>query len=261
MSNTRSVGTLYLVPNALDTGTAAPRPDLDEALAVGVVRLAARLEYWVVENARSTRQFLKRVEASTPLARPLQQLSIVQLPVADKGRKVPATPVELDALLAPALSGNDIGLLSEAGLPAVADPGAALVQRAHARGVRVTALAGPSALSLALAASGLNGQRFEFVGYLPIDAQARSARLRELEVHSRRDAATRIMIETPYRNQVLLDAMLQHLQASTLLSVSCGLTLPGGFSRTASVAEWRASARPLPGDVPAVFLLLAANQG
>lgn len=256
-----AIGTLYLVPNALDTGTAFVGPALDDVLAAGVIRIAARLEYWVVENAKSTRQFLKRVEATTPLTRPLQQLSIVQLPVPDKGRKVLATPAALDALLAPALSGHDVGLLSEAGLPAVADPGSALVQRAHARGVRVTALAGPSALLLALAASGLNGQGFEFVGYLPIDAGTRAVRLRELEAQSRLDAATRIMIETPYRNQALLEALLQHLQAPTLLSVSCGLTLPNGFSRTASVADWRASPRPLPSDVPTVFLLLAAPQG
>lgn len=261
MSNTRSLGTLYLVPNALDAGTGFAGPSLEEVLALGVIRLAARLEYWVVENAKSTRQFLKRVEATTPLARPLQQLSIVQLPVPDKGRKVLGTAADLDVLLAPALSGNDIGLLSEAGLPAVADPGAVLVQRAHARDIRVTALAGPSALLLALAASGLNGQGFEFVGYLPIEAQARSARLRELEAQSRRDGATRIMIETPYRNQALLDAMLQHLHSSTLLSVSCGLTLPSGFSRTASVADWRASPWPLPSDVPTVFLLLSATHG
>jgi 16S rRNA (cytidine1402-2'-O)-methyltransferase len=256
-----SSGTLYLVPNALDTGTAAARPDLDEVLAVGVIRLAARLEYWVVENAKSARQFLKRVEATIPLERPLQQLSIVQLPGPDKGRRGLANPTDLDTLLAPARAGNDIGLLSEAGLPAVADPGAALVQRAHATNIRVTALPGPSALLLALAASGLNGQGFEFVGYLPVDAGSRGARLRELEALSRRDATTRIMIETPYRNQALLDAMLQHLQPSTRVSVSCGLTLPAGFSRTASVADWRASPLLLPSDVPAVFLLLAAGKG
>lgn len=254
-------GTLYLVPNALDTGTAAVRPDLDEVLALGVIRIAARLEYWVVENAKSARQFLKRVEATVPLARPLQQLSIVQLPAPDKGKRAPVAAPDMDSLLAPARAGNDLGLLSEAGLPAVADPGAALVQRAHAQGIRVTALAGPSALLLALAASGLNGQGFEFVGYLPIDAASRGARLQELEAQSRRDASTRIMIETPYRNQALLDAMLQHLQASTRLSVSCGLTLPTGFSRTASVADWRASSHQLPADVPAVFMLLAAAKG
>lgn len=256
-----SPGTLYLVPNALDTGTAAVRPDLDEVLSIGVIRIAARLEYWVVENAKSARQFLKRVEATVPLARPLQQLSIVQFPVQDKGQRAPANPADIDALLTPARAGNDVGLLSEAGLPAVADPGAALVECAHANGIRVTALPGPSALLLALAASGLNGQRFEFVGYLPIDAVSRGARLRELEAQSRRDASTRIMIETPYRNQALLDAMLAHLQASTRLSVSCGLTLPTGFSRTASVADWKASPRELPADVPAVFMLLAAAKG
>ena len=254
---TPACGSLYLVPNTLDFGLEGALPSLEETLAPGVIRLAARLEYWVVENAKTARSFLKRVNAIAPLARPLQTLSIVELPRPAKGRQR-ANPDDLQPLLAPAMSGRDIGLLSEAGLPAVADPGATLVQLAHARQLNVVALPGASSLLLALAASGLNGQGFAFVGYLPVEAPARAARIHELERQSRRDGLTRLMIETPYRNQALLDALVHHLQATTRLSVSCGLTVPGGFTRTRTVADWRMGPAQVPGNVPAVFLLLAA---
>jgi 16S rRNA (cytidine1402-2'-O)-methyltransferase len=140
----------------------------------------------------------------------------------------------------------------------VADPGAALVQAAHAEGVNVVALPGPSSLLLALAASGLNGQSFAFIGYLPVEAGARAARLRELEALSRRAQQTQIVIETPYRNAALLEALVAQLQPGTRLSVSCGLTAPGAFTRTDSVAGWRAKPASLPADRPAVFSVLAA---
>ena len=139
----------------------------------------------------------------------------------------------------------------------MADPGAALVQAAHAAGIAVIALAGPSSLLLALAASGLNGQSFAFVGYLPVDAAERGARIRELEALSRRTDQTQLMIETPYRNAALLGALLLHLQAGTRVSVSCGLTLPGGYTRTDTVQAWKARLTTLPADVPVVFSLLA----
>jgi len=251
-------GTLYLVPNALDFGIegADEAVPLDEVLPMGVLRIAARLEHWVAENARSTRAFLKRVDRIVPLARPLQQIAIVELPRPVKGSKPGATP-DLRPLLAPLHDGADLGLISEAGLPAVADPGALLVQAAHADGLGVVALPGPSSLLLALAASGLNGQSFAFVGYPPVEAAARAARLRELETLSRRARQTQILIETPYRNAALLQALLDHLQPGTRLSVSCALTAPGAFTRSDSVARWRALPGVLPADRPAVFALLA----
>jgi len=249
-------GSLILVPNTLDFGIAADAPDVRDVLPASVIRTAARLTHWVAENAKTTRAFLKRVDAVVPLAQPLQTLHIVELPRAQKGaRGVPAT--DLTALLAPALQGVDVGLISEAGLPAVADPGAALVQAAHTIGIPVIALPGPSSLLLALAASGLNGQSFAFVGYLPVDAAERAARIRELEALSRRANQTQLMIETPYRNEALLGALLAHLQAATRLSVSCGLTMPSGFTRTDSAQGWKARPTALPADVPAVFALLA----
>jgi 16S rRNA (cytidine1402-2'-O)-methyltransferase len=249
-------GSLYLVPNTLDFGPSDSHVDLQQLLPLSVIETAARLGNWVAENAKTTRAFLKRVNAVVPLAQPLQALSIIELPRPQKGaRDAPAA--DLAALLAPALQGHDIGLISEAGLPAVADPGALLVQAAHGAGIRVVALAGASSLLLALAASGLNGQSFAFVGYPPVAADARAARIRELEALSRRSGQTQLMIETPYRNEALLGALLTTLQPGTRLSVSCGLTLSNAFTRTDSVQMWRERPTALRADVPAVFALLA----
>lgn len=264
---TATPGTLWLMPNALDLG-AEPVP-LQDILPQGVIERASRLGHWVVEDARSARAFLKRVHALAPLAQPLQEISITELPRAPKGRPPrPAAhggspgaaqpPDPLQTLLAPALAGHDVGLLSEAGLPAVADPGAALVGAAHRLHIPVVPLPGPSALLLALAASGLDGQHFAFVGYLPQDATARAARIKELEALSRRLQQTQLCIETPYRNGALLQALVQHLDARTRLSVSCGLTLPGAFTHSTTVDGWRRTPRSLPDRVPAVFAFLAA---
>jgi 16S rRNA (cytidine1402-2'-O)-methyltransferase len=198
---------------------------------------------------------LKRVDSVVPLSQALQTLNIVELPRPQKGSKTTANS-PLDALLAPALQGADMGLISEAGLPAVADPGALLVEAAHRLGVTVIPLSGPSSLLMALSASGLNGQSFAFVGYLPVDAGQRNLKLRDLEAVSRRHQQTQLMIETPYRNQALLAAMLISLSPNCRLSVSCGLTLQGGWTRSDSVAAWKQRAVTLPNNVPAVFALL-----
>jgi 16S rRNA (cytidine1402-2'-O)-methyltransferase len=249
-------GTLLLVPAPLDLGT--EETPLEDVLPRGVIRRAAALTHWVAEDARSARAFLKRVHAIAPLALPLQALQITELPRARKGSREAVPAASWHALLQPALDGKDLGLVSEAGLPAVADPGAALVSAAHAAGVPVLPLAGASSLLLALAASGLDGQSFAFVGYLPQEAAARAARIRELEALSRKFGQTQLMIETPYRNAALLDALLSSLAPATRLSVSCGLTLPGGWTRTDGVARWRARPVQMPDRWPAVFGLLAA---
>jgi 16S rRNA (cytidine1402-2'-O)-methyltransferase len=249
-------GRLLLVPNTLDFGV-ADAAELQDVIPTGVLHTAAALTHWVAENAKTARAFLKRVDALVPLAVPLQQLQIVELPRPPKGSAKIALPADLTALLAPIEQGHDLGLISEAGLPAVADPGAALVATAHAHGIVVVPLAGASSLLLALAASGLNGQSFAFVGYLPVDAAARGAHIRELEALSRRAGQTQLMIETPYRNRVLLAALLEHLQPNTRLAVSCGLTLARGFTRSEAVTGWRRAPTELPEDVPAVFALLA----
>lgn len=252
-------GRLYLVPNTLDFGIEGAAVDLREALPQSVIETAARLQFWAAENAKTTRFFLKRVDALVPLTRALQDLQILELPRPPKGRAGDAVAQNAawNALLAPALAGHDMGLISEAGLPAIADPGALLVAAAHEADIEVVPLSGPSALLMALAASGLNGQSFAFVGYLPVDAAARSARIRELEALSARQQQTQLMIETPYRNSALLQALLTALRPGTRLSVSCGLSVPQGWTRSATVAQWRSSGESLPDKVPAVFALLA----
>ncbi|MCB1997479.1 MAG: SAM-dependent methyltransferase [Burkholderiaceae bacterium] len=248
-------GTLYLVPNTLDLGLAAA--PLDTVLPAAVIQVAARLGHWAAEDAKTARAFLKRVDALVPLTLPLQQIAMAELPRPRKGSGEVVPAAAWHALLAPALAGHDLGLISEAGLPAIADPGAALVEAAHAAGVPVQPLVGPSALMLALAASGLEGQSFAFVGYLPQEPAARVARLRELEALSRRQRQTQLMIETPYRNEALLQAMLDALASDTRLSVSAGLTTAAAFTRSALVATWRTQPSALPPRVPAVFALLA----
>lgn len=256
----RQAGRLVLMPNTLDLGTGS-EVDLRALLPMGVIERAAGLQHWVAENAKTARAFLKRVGAIVPLASPQQQISITELPRPPKGGGRPAAPAPaLTPLLAPALAGHDIGLISEAGMPAVADPGAALVLAAHEQGLVVEPLVGPSALLLALAASGLNGQQFAFVGYLPVDAAARSARIRELEALSRRQQQTQLAIETPYRNDALLAALIEQLQPGTRLAVASGLTLPAARCRTMTVAQWRktGAGETLGDRLPAVFAWLGA---
>ena len=261
MTTKPPAGRLLLIPNALDLGTALV--PLEDVLPMAAIRTAAALGHWVVEDARSARVFLKRVDAIVPLAQTLQATQVVELPRPQKGGHPAARPAAgasavdpLPALLAPARDGHDIGLLSEAGLPGVADPGAALVAAAHAEGLAVQVLSGPSSITLALAASGLNGQSFVFHGYLPSDAPARGARLRELEAASRRLQQTQVFIETPYRNGALLAALLSGLAPTTRLAVSCGLTLADGWNLCLPVAAWRTRGVQMPQKVPAVFSLL-----
>ena len=217
---------------------------------------AAQIAHWVVEDAKTARAFLKRVDRLVALAQPLQSLDIRELPRPRKGAG-PSPAANLSPLLAAALAGHDVGLLSEAGLPAVADPGAALVQAAHGLGIEVMPMSGPSSLMLALAGSGLNGQSFAFVGYIAVEASARAARLKELELISRRHQQTQIAIETPYRNGALFASLLEQLQPATRLCVASALTLPGGRCLTHTVAAWRKRPLDIGSKVPTVFLWLA----
>jgi 16S rRNA (cytidine1402-2'-O)-methyltransferase len=258
MTPTPRPGHLVLVPNALDLGS-GHEVDLRQLLPDGAIERAAGLQDWVVENAKSARAFLKRVQALVPLACPLQSISIAELPRPVKGRNAAPSAAIWQALLQPALQGRDIGLLSEAGMPAVADPGSDLVAQAHALGIPVEPWSGPSSLMMALAASGLGGQNFAFVGYLPVEPGARSERIRELEGLSRRLGQTQIAIETPYRNAALLQALLQALQPATRLSVATGLSLPGAWVHSAPVGRWRAQSVEFDGKLPAVFAWSAAG--
>jgi 16S rRNA (cytidine1402-2'-O)-methyltransferase len=258
MTTKHTKGSLLLVPNTLDLGT-AHAPPLDALLGTQVTTEASRLTHWVAEDAKVARAFLKRVAEHRALAVALQAIQIRELPRPPKGRAAPAHPREFGDLLEPALQGHDIGLISDAGLPAVADPGALLVAAAHAAGIRVWPLAGASSLMLALAASGLDGQRFAFAGYLPTDAAERASRVRALEAASRREQQTQIAIETPYRNAALAAALIGALHPTTRLSIACGVTLPGGWCVTRAVSAWRQSPPQFTDKhLPAVFLWLAA---
>ncbi len=251
-------GRLYLVPAPLDFG-AEPQA-LAGALPAATIAAAAQITHWIAENAKSARAFLKRVDAVNPLAAALQAQHIAELPRQAHKHGDHAAGAFDDAaraLLAPALQGHDVGLLSEAGMPAVADPGSSVVRAAHAMGLEVIPLVGPVSLMLALAASGLNGQHFAFVGYVAQDAAARGKRLRELDALAARHGQTQILIETPYRNPALLQALLEHLQPATRLAVACALGLPEQSIRSAPVSQWRENAgwrRALPASMPAVFL-------
>lgn len=250
-----NLGRLYLVPAPLDFGCEALAP-LDEVMPAGTLRVAARIQHWVCENAKTSRGYLKRINEIHPLTCALQALSITELPreVHKKGDHLG----EFDAkhLLGPALAGHDMGLVSEAGMPAVADPGASVIRAAHDLGLQVVPLVGPVSLLLALAASGLNGQNFAFVGYLPTDATDRIKRIRELESLALKTGQTQLFIETPYRNAALMQALLQGLQNSTRVSVSTGLTLARASSQTRTVNAWKQAAAELKTfTAPAVFAI------
>ncbi|MFM0136743.1 SAM-dependent methyltransferase [Caballeronia grimmiae] len=237
-------GVLYLIPNALGEGDADA---LAQVLPEPVRARAAALGYYIGENAKTTRAFLKKVGTE----RPIQEIEIREL-------NVNTPPAEIDKLLAPVLAGADAGLVSEAGCPAVADPGALLVRRAHQRGVKVVPFVGPSSILLALMASGMNGQSFAFNGYLPVDASERGKRLRELEQLSRKANQTQIFIETPYRNRAMLETLIATCAPSTLISVAVDLTLPGETIVTRTAADWKKAAAPDLHKRPAIFLLLAS---
>ncbi|MFP6558480.1 SAM-dependent methyltransferase [Paraburkholderia sp. B3] len=237
-------GTLYLIPNTLGDGDEAA---LAAVLPAPVRERAGTLASYIGENAKTTRAFLKRVGTT----RPIQEIEIREL-------NVNTPPAEIDKLLAPLLAGIDTGLVSEAGVPAVADPGALLVRRAHERGIKVVPLVGPSSILLALMASGLNGQSFAFHGYLPVDANERAKKVRELEQHSRKAKQTQIFIETPYRNRTMLDALLASCAPSTLVCVAVDLTLPTETIVSRTVADWKKKPAPDLHKRPAIFLLLAA---
>jgi 16S rRNA (cytidine1402-2'-O)-methyltransferase len=246
-------GTLYLIPNTLGPTEAAPHA-LSHVLPEQVQDIASKLDYFVAENAKTARAFLKLVAIDHPLARPLQEIRIAEL-------NVNTPPQALAALLAPLLDGQDAGLVSEAGVPAVADPGADLVRLAHQHGVPVRPLVGPSSLLLAVMASGLNGQSFAFNGYLPTDAAQRTKRIQQLEQRARSEKQTQLLIETPYRNGAMLEALVASCQPQTLICVATDLSLATETVRTQTAAKWKAQLAA--GNVPdfhkkpTVFLFLA----
>lgn len=235
-------GTLYLIPCTLGD-TAAER-----VLPQHVIDIARKLRHFVVEHPKSARQFLSALKPEQPI----QSLHFATLNEHTAGR-------ELGDLLAPLLAGEDVGIISEAGCPGIADPGADLVNLAHRNGIRVVPLVGPSSILLALMASGLNGQCFAFHGYLPIADAERQKAITTLEAGSARHKQTQIFIETPYRNEKMLSALLAHCRPQTLLCVASDITLPTEQICTRPISQWKSLPMPQLNKRPSLFLLLASR--
>lgn len=246
-------GTLYLIPVSLGPAQKENNP-LGHTIPSEVKAITAQLSYFIAENAKSARAHLKEVAQTDPLSLPIQQIQIAELNVHTGENDLPA-------LLEPILAGNDGGLISEAGVPAVADPGANLVEIAHQAGIKVKPLVGPSSLLLALMGSGLNGQNFAFNGYLPTSPAERSKQIRTLENRSRHDRQTQIFIETPYRNLALLDALCENCKDNTLLCIATDLTLPTESIETRPIHQWQQMlVQKKAPDIqrkPSIFLFLA----
>ena len=235
-----ALGTLYLIPVTLgDDMVQHVIPDY-------VLNVARKLETFVVESEKSARHFLSTIKT----LKPVRELNLHLLNEHTDMKILPD-------LLAPLLAGQNVGLMSDAGCPAVADPGAQLVQLAHKKGIRVVPLVGPSSILLSLMASGLNGQQFAFLGYLPVEKLQRNQKLKEIEKRSASQKETQLFIETPYRNQAMLDAILQTCHAQTQLCIACDVSLDSEMIVTKSIASWKSSA---PIDIhkrPCLFLMLA----
>ncbi|AOZ49920.1 SAM-dependent methyltransferase [Chromobacterium vaccinii] len=232
-------GTLFLIPAPLGDETIAWLPEGERARVV-------HISHFVVEAEKTARKHLKALGVTTPI----RELSMSTLNEHTK-------EADVGALLAPLKAGHDVGLISEAGCPAVADPGAQLVALAHKHGIRVEPLIGPSSILLALMASGANGQCFAFHGYLPVDAAEKAKLVKELEQRSRKNNETQLFIETPYRNNALLQQLRETLAPSTRLAVACDLTLPTQTIVSHRVQDWPQT----PPDLhkrPAIFVIHAA---
>ena len=230
---------LYLIPSQLSD------VPLDRALPVHNIEVVRGIRHFVVESLRSARRFLKKCDRA---------IDIDALTFHELNEHTPIRQIE--GYLPLFDGGHDVGLISEAGLPAVADPGAQLVALCHSADIEVVPFVGPSSLMLALMASGLNGQSFAFRGYLPAKTDERRAAIRAVEKRSAAARETQIFIETPYRNDALLADLLATLSPRTRLTLAADITLPDAFIRTRSVAAWKQSV-PVIGKRPCVFLLLA----
>jgi 16S rRNA (cytidine1402-2'-O)-methyltransferase len=235
-----ALGTLYMVPVTLGDD------NLSYVIPADVMQLVQNLEYFVVENEKSARRFLGSVKTH----KPVRELNFQLL-------NEHSVEKDLPALIAPLLAGHNVGMLSEAGCPGIADPGALLAALAHKKNIRVTPLVGPSSILLGLMASGFNGQQFTFLGYLPSDKAARVNKLKEIEKQSQCLNETQIFIETPYRNQHMLEDILASCAANTRLCIAKNVSLETEFVVSKTIAEWKKTELPDLHKQPTVFLLLA----
>lgn len=234
-------GTLYLIPTPLG-------PDANHSLPPYLIDQLHRLDYFIAERAKTARHFIK----STQPVKPFSELEFAEL-------NKRTLPEDLQTMLQPALEGHDMGLLSEAGCPGVADPGAKIVAMAHQKGIKVVPFVGPSSILLALMASGMNGQQFAFHGYLPAKKPELSKSLRQLEQQSARFKQCQIFIETPYRNLGFLDEAFKTLSPGTRLCIAADLTLESEYILTQTIGKWRKTTLPDLHKRPAIFVLEAAG--
>ncbi len=233
-------GTLYLIPVTLG------EDNITQVLPPDVVSIAQGLDNFVVESEKSARHFLSTIKT----IKPVRELSLNLLNEHTEQKDVAA-------LLAPLLAGKDLGLMSDAGCPGVADPGAKLIELAHQKGIRVVPFVGPSSILLSLMASGLNGQQFAFLGYLPVDKTQRNQKLKEIEKRSLTHKETQLFIETPYRNQHMLEAIVSICQPNTRLCVACDISLTTELITSKTIATWKKSPLPDLHKRPTIFLLQA----
>ncbi|MDO1500228.1 SAM-dependent methyltransferase [Winogradskyella maritima] len=230
-------GKLYLIPTRL-----GDNPPL-EVLPMSVTKIVERLDNYIVENEKTARRFIKRVS-------PKKSQKVLHFKTLNKY----TTEEQKQRFLDQCVAGASIGLLSEAGCPAIADPGAEIVAMAHEKGIRVVPMVGPSSILLALMGSGMNGQNFAFNGYLPIDKQERKQAIKTLERRSSDLDQSQLFIETPYRNMKMLKDLASTLQANTKVCVACDLTLPTEFIRTKNASEWKSNKEDLH-KRPAIFII------
>lgn len=220
----------------------------EQVLPQHVIDVARKLNHFVVEQPKTARQFLSALKPELPI----QSIHFATLNEHTSAK-------DMAEMLAPLLAGHDVGIISEAGCPGIADPGADLVNLAHRNGIRVVPLTGPSAILLALMASGLNGQCFTFHGYLPVTEAERRKAILKLEADSAKLGQTQLFIETPYRNEKMFSALLDNCREQTLLCVATEITLPGEQIRTRSIGQWKSLPMPLLNKRPSMFLLLGAH--
>ena len=233
-------GTLYLIPVTLGDD------NISYVIPAEVIAITQKLDTFVVESEKSARHFLSTIKT----AKPVRELALNLLNEHTNDK-------DISTLLAPLLAGHDVGLMSDAGCPGIADPGAKLVELAHQKGIRVIPFVGPSSILLSLMASGLNGQQFAFLGYLPVDKTARNLKLKEIEKRSLSHKETQIFIETPYRNQHMFEAILSTCQPNTRLCIACDISLISEVIVTKTITTWKKSVLPDLHKRPTVFLLLA----
>jgi 16S rRNA (cytidine1402-2'-O)-methyltransferase len=237
--NVHAQGKLFLIPTTL--GDNEPL----EVLPISIKRVIEGTDHYIAENEKSARRFIKKIS-------PRKSQPGLRFEILNKYTEAETLP----GFLAPCMEGHNVGILSEAGCPGIADPGAEVVQIAHSKGIQVVPLVGPSSIIMALMASGLNGQNFAFNGYLPIESADRRKMIKKLEKTSMELQQSQLCIETPYRNDKLLADMLATLSATTKLCIACDITLPTEFINTKTIAEWKKTPVTLH-KRPAIFILQA----